>query len=278
MERTDYHTALVGRNWAWRTLGRLGATLIESYREAVYLASVALSVAVLTIRPRHWRRTIRQVFACQLLQTGVNTIAPVGLVAFLVGISVVMQAHLWLGKVGQTAWLGPLLVVVVVRELAPLLTNLVMIIRNGSGMTVELANMTLTGKVRMLDAQGIDPLIYLVMPRVAAMVVSTFCLTLLFIVFSFVSGYLFSSALGLRVAAPGIFLEQVLRAFQPEDVLNLLVTGLLPALLTALVCCLEGLNVPPASTAVPVATRRALSRSVAGLFLISVPASVLTYL
>ena len=145
-------------------------------------------------------------------------------------------------------------------------------------MTVELANMTLTGKVRMLDAQGIDPLIYLVMPRVAAMVVSTFCLTLLFIIFSFVSGYLFSSVLGLRVAAPGIFLNQVFRAFQPKDVLNLLVTGLFPALLTSIICCSEGLNVLPASTAVPLATRRALSHSVAGLFLISVPVSVLTYL
>ena len=278
MERNDHHTALVGPNWAWRALGRLGATVIDSCREAVYLTSVMLAMAALTIRPRRWRRTIRQVFARQLLQTGVKTIAPVGLIAFLVGILVVMQAHLWLGKVGQSGWLGPLLVVVVVRELAPLLTNLVMIMRNGSEMTVELANMTLSGKVRMLDAQGIDPLIYLVMPRVAAMVVSTFCLTVAFIMFSFVSGYLFSSALGLRVVAPGIFLDHVLRAFQSKDVLNLLVTGLFPALLASLICCSEGLSVPLTSTAVPVATRRALSRSAVSLFLVSVPASVLTYL
>jgi ABC-type transporter Mla maintaining outer membrane lipid asymmetry permease subunit MlaE len=110
------------------------------------------------------------------------------------------------------------------------------------------------------------------------MVVSTFCLALLFIMFSLVSGYLFSFALGLSVVAPGIFLDHVLRAFRSEDLLNLFVTSLFPAFLTAIICCSEGLNVPAASTAGPAATRRALWHSVAGLFLISVPASVLTYL
>lgn len=278
MQRSDPHTAEAGSNWAWRALDHLGASVIDWCRTVAYLASLMWAVVALAIQPRRWRRTTRNVFARQLLHMGVHTIAPVGLVAFLVGIAVVMQAQLWLGRVGQTDWLGPFLVVVVVRELAPLLTNLIMILRNGSEMTVELADMTVTGKTRMLDAQGINPLIYLAMPRVAAMVVSTFCLVILFILFSFVSGYLFSFTLGLRVAAPGIFLNQVLRALRSEDVLNLLVTGLVPPLLTAVVCCSEGLNAPVTSTAVPLATRRALSYSVVGLFLVSVPASVLTYL
>lgn len=278
MERSDHRTALAGRHRALEAFGRLGATVIERLAGVVYLASLMWAVLGLCIRPSRWRRTSRKVFAHKLLEMGVNTIAPLGLVAFLVGILVVMQAQLWLGKVGQTQWLGPLLVVVVVRELAPLLTNLVMILRAGSEVTVELANMTLAGQVRMLDAQGIDPMVYLVMPRVAAMVVSTFCLMLLFIIFSFVSGYLCSFALGFRVAAPEIFLNQVLRALQSRDVLNLLARGLIPPTLTALICCSQGLSVPKASTAVPLATRRALSRSVVGLFLVSVPASLITYL
>ena len=278
MEQSDQRTIEAGSNWAWRALGHLGASVIDWGRMGVSVASMMWAVVALALQPRRWRRTIRAVFVRQLLHTGVHTIAPVGLVAFLIGIVVVMQAQLWLGKVGQTEWLGPFLVVVVVRELAPLLTNLIMILRNGSEMTVELADMTVTGKTRMLDAQGIDPLIYLVMPRVVAMVVSTFCLVILFILFSFASGYLFSFTIGLRVAAPGIFLNQVLRALQSEDVLKLLVTGLVPPLLTAAVCCSEGLNAPVTSTAIPLATRRALSYSVVGLFLVSVPASVLTYL
>lgn len=278
MERSDRSRSVTNKNWIWRALGLLGKAVIDLCGLAVYLTSFVCAVVVLAIRPRRWHRTIRQVFAHQLLHMGVYTITPVGLVALLVGVLVVMQAQLWLGKVGQTGWLGPLLVVVVVRELAPLLTNLIIIIRSGSEMTTELATMTVAGKVRMLDSQGIDPLIYLVMPRMVAIVVSAFCLTLMFIIFSFVSGYLFSFILGLRMLAPRIFLNQVLRAFQSEDVLKLLLTSTIPPLLTGSICCLEGLSVPQMSTAVPVATRRALSRSVVGLFLVSVPASVLTYL
>ncbi len=266
------------QNFLWRLLGRLGETVIAFGGKTVYLTSAMCAVVILALQPSRWRRTIRQVFSHQLLETGVQTIAPVGLVALLVGILVVMQAQLWLGKLGHTEWLGPVLVVAVVRELAPLLTSLVVIIRCGSVMTSELATMTAAGKVRMLDAQGIDPLIYLVMPRVTAMVISTFCLTIMFIVFSIVSGYLFSFALGLRVLAPGIFMDQVLRALQLKDVVNLLVTSLAPSLLTGVICCSEGLSSSLTSATVPDATRLALSQSTVGLFLVSVPTSVLTYL
>ena len=278
MERANRSRSVTNGNWLWQAIGLLGKAVIDLFGLVVYLISFIIVVMVQAIRPRRWHRTVRHVFAHQLLRMGVYTVIPVGLVALLVGVLVVMQAQLWLGKVGQTTWLGPLLVVVVVRELAPLLTNLIVIIRSGSEMTTELATMTVAGKVRMLDSQGIDPLIYLVMPRMVALVISAFCLTLMFIIFSFLSGYLFSFVLGLRMLAPRFFLDQVLRAFQSEDAFKLLLTSLIPPLLTGSICCMEGLSVPQTSTAVPVATRRALSRSVVGLFLVSVPASVLTYL
>ena len=278
MELSDQDKTPNSHHLLWRLLGRLGEAVLSFCGSTVYLTSVMCAVVTLAIQPRRWRRTIRQVFARQLLETGVNTIAPVGLVALLIGVLVVMQAQLWVGKLGQTEWLGPVLVVVIVRELAPLLTNLVMIIRCGSVITSELATMTASGKVRMLDAQGIDPLIYLVMPRVFSMVISTFCLTIMFIMLSIVSGYLFSFTLGLRVLAPEIILDHILRALQLKDVFNLLITSLLPPLLTGVICCTEGLNGSLTSATVPNTTRIALSLSTVGLFLISATASVLTYL
>lgn len=265
-------------NPLWRLLGALGKSTTAFVSMAVYLTALAFTILVQATKPRHWRRTVRKAFSRQLLETGIKTIIPVGLVALFIGVLVVMQAQLWLGKLGQTEWLGPLFVVVVVRELAPLLTNLIMILQNGSKMTSELAGMTVSGKVRMLDAQGIDPLIYLILPRVTATVVSTFCLTLLFIVFSLVSGYLFSFALGLRLLAPQIFLDQILRALQSRDLLNLLLTGMIPPLLTAVICCSEGLCLSLTRATVPNATSLALTRSTVSLFLISVTISVLTYL
>ena len=90
MERSDRRTALVGQSWAWQVLGRLGAAVIESAGGVLYLTSLICAVLALCIRPSRWRRTSRKVFARQLLGIGVNTIVPLGLVAFLVGILIVI--------------------------------------------------------------------------------------------------------------------------------------------------------------------------------------------
>ena len=65
----------------------------------------------------------------------------------------------------------------VARELGPLFANFVLIVRGGSAITTELGLMKVGGEVRVLEAQGIEPLPFLVMPRVLAMAVSAFCLT-----------------------------------------------------------------------------------------------------
>src|SRR5207248_3290162 len=125
-------------------------------------------------------------------------------VASVAGISVVLQAQVWLGKVGRRDLLGPLVVVVVVREFAPVLASLVVIIRSASAVASEMANMQLAGEVRLLDAQGLDPLVYLVMPRVVGLAMCTFGLSLIFVVVSLLSGYLFVALVG-HSLKPGDF-------------------------------------------------------------------------
>ena len=85
---------------------------------------------------------------------------------------------------------------VVARELGPVLINLVVIVRSGSAMTTELGVLKINGEVRALEAQGSDPFLHLVMPRVLGMAVSTFCLTIVFILVAFASGYLFAAWMG----------------------------------------------------------------------------------
>ena len=68
------------------------------------------------------------------------------------------------------------------------------------------------------------------------------------------------------------------RAIQPKDVLNILAKSILPALFASASCCIGGLGVGESVTEIPHATQRALTRSVAGLFVISAVVSLLTYL
>ncbi|MCA1809523.1 MAG: hypothetical protein LC725_08760, partial [Lentisphaerae bacterium] len=88
-------------------LGNLGANTIARARGLNYLVAACWTLLCLAARPRHWPRTTRAVFARQVLFTGFEALKFVMLVALMTGISVVVQAQLWLGKAGQSALLGP---------------------------------------------------------------------------------------------------------------------------------------------------------------------------
>jgi ABC-type transporter Mla maintaining outer membrane lipid asymmetry permease subunit MlaE len=65
---------------------------------------------------------------------------------------------------------------------------------------------------------------------------------------------------------------------QPKDILNILAKCIVPGLFAGATCCLGGLGVGGSDQQIPHATQRALTRSVAGLFVISAVVSLLTYL
>lgn len=265
-------------NLALRTLAGVGGFATDRGRELQYLAAVLGTTLFLGAQPRRWRRTVRGVFSRQLLLFGVDSIRFILILAVLVGVSIVVQLDVWAGKLGQSQKLGPLLVVVVARELGPLFANFVLIVRGGSAITTELGLMKAGGEVRVLEAQGIEPLPFLVMPRVLAMAVSAVCLTVIFVLAAFASGFAFGALIGQTSPDPSGFLHSVFRAFRPFDAIGLLVKCLLPALLTAVICATDGLSVAGDVTAVPPATRRALARSLGALFITSVAVSLLTYL
>ncbi|MGA9453153.1 MAG: ABC transporter permease [Verrucomicrobiia bacterium] len=99
-----------------------------------------------------------------------------------------------------------------------------------------------------------------------------------FILVAFASGYLFAAWTGKGSRDLLLFADTVSRAIQPKDIFNILAKSILPALFASASCCIGGLGVGGSVTEIPQATQRALTRSVAGLFVISATVSLLTYL
>jgi phospholipid/cholesterol/gamma-HCH transport system permease protein len=274
---------IVSRTGAWRrfslqTLAGAGSFARAQWDEVRHAAAVIGTLLYTSIRPRCWTSNARKTFARQIMAIGVEPLVFVCAVAVFVGISVVVQLTFWVGKAGQTQLLGPLLVTVVARELGPVLINLVVIVRSGSAMTTELGVLKNDGGVRALEAHGSDPFLHLVMPRVLGMAVSTFCLTTVFIFVAFATGFLFAVWTGEGSRDLFLFANTLSSAVQPKDVLNILAKSILPALFASASCCIGGLGVGESATEIPQATQRALTRSVAGLFVISAVVSLLTYL
>lgn len=259
-------------------LARIGAAAREQWHRSLRLAALSAGLLGLAARPRRWPRTTRNVLARQLLFTGVYATRFIGIVAVAVGLAVVLQAKVWLARAGQSALVGPLLVAVIVRELGPLLVNFIVIGRSGTAIATELASMRVAGEIEVLDAQGLDPLAYLVLPRAVGSALTVLCLTVFFIALSLASGFLGGWLLGAQMGPAGAFLDSVFGAMNGADLFNLLAKSFVPGWLMAVICSEEGLSVRGALTDVPQAASRAVTRSVAALFVVSAFVSAMTYL
>lgn len=258
-------------------LGNIGRAALTRFGRIRHLMALVWAVVALGCRPASWPRTTRTVLARQIVFTGVDALGFVCFVALLAGISVVVQAQVWMGRLGQSELLGPLLATVIVREVGPLLVNFIVIGRSATAMAAELAGMRVRNEVDVLDAQGLDPLLYLVMPRAVAMAVSVFCLAGFFVLVSFGSGYLCGAFLGTGPGDPAIFVRSVVRGITPGDFVNLLAKTLIPGLLTGVISSDEGLSIEGVATDIPQAVTRSVVRSNMALLTVSVIVSVLSY-
>src|SRR5436190_11547975 len=110
------------------------------------------------------------------------------------------------------------------------------------------------------------------------MALSTFCLTFVFTITALLTGFVFAAVLGKGSGDFLLFADTISRAVQTEKVINILGKSILPALFAAACCCIGGLGVTGTVNAIPLATQRALTGSIAGLFIITSVISLLAYL
>ena len=132
------------------------------------LAALTWGVLLEATRPRSWRRTVRAVFRRTLRQTTGGGLATALVMAVLTGLALVSQALYWLGLAGESELEGTVLVTILVQELTPLLIGIALLGRSGPVIVMEIGQLQAGGQIRALVAQGIDPLLLLVLPRACA--------------------------------------------------------------------------------------------------------------
>ncbi len=258
-------------------LGRIGAPLLGWLRRSLAILGISWAVVREGLRPRTWSAPVRAVLARQILFTGIEAMRFVGGLGVIIGIAVVLQTWAMLMRFGRSDLLGPVLVTLIVRELGPLLTNFIVIGRSGNAIATELATMKIRGEVRLLEGSGVDPFLYLVIPRAVGMALSMLGLGVLFVVVTFASATLVGTFLRGQGAQAMLFTRNLFAAVTPTDLINLVAKLLLPGMLIAVICAREGLSVRGAATEVPQAATRGVMRSVAALFVVILVASIMTY-
>lgn len=256
----------------------VGVGWLTAWQYATYLVAVSGSALLLGLFPQTWPRTVRNVWARQVLFTAVEGVWLAVRIAVAVGLLLVVQVELWLQNVGtESGLVEPFLWSMVIRELGPLLVTLVVIVRSSTAIAAELATMKLEGEVDVLDAQGIDPMTYLVVPRVWGVAVSTFCLGVVFVAATFCGGYLVGSWMGVFSRGPTAFFDDLLIHASWQDLWFFLPKTLLAGAFIGCISSVEGLSVRREKTEVPQAASRAAVRSLTASFLVSAILSLLIY-
>jgi phospholipid/cholesterol/gamma-HCH transport system permease protein len=218
----------------WRFYSRLFLTLGRALSSA-FEPGLAASVV-------SRRVMIRQVFF-----TGFEALPLVSVMALLVGATIIIQAQLVSPLPGEV--LGKVLVAVVLREVAPLTTALVVAGRSGTAMATELGNMKVNDEVLGLVSLGINPYRFIVFPRLVGTVISVLVLTVYFGTLAIIGGWAVTAVIGRTsfTAMQSGFTDALL----PLDLPLFVLKGCGLGVIVGWLCCHFGLEVGASPTEVP---------------------------
>jgi len=213
-------------NWLGRTVdgwvNSLGAVAIFLFKAFVRI-----------FRPRQVPVIIQQIY-----YIGARSASIVMLVGFFTGMVLGLQLYYTLAKFGSAGVLGSAVSLSLIRELGPVLTAIMITARAGSSMTTEIGIQRISEQIDALYTMRIDPLRYLISPRIAASIISFPLLTALFDLIGIFGGYL--SGVVLLGLDPGSYFYRVQSSVLMEDISSGFVKAVVFAVIVSTICCFHG--------------------------------------
>ena len=257
---------------------RLGRAFLNRCSAIASILAILWATLTLTVRPQSWTQPVRRVLGRQLLFTGVDGTPAAIRFGAAVGVLIIVQAALWIDALGITTdVIAPILWRAIVRELSPLLACMVVIGRSGIAISIELATMLVNGELEVLDCQGIDPMTYLVMPRILSVITSVFCLAVITCTTMIAIGYLAGRSVGVIRVTWFDFFAQIVGEMTSLDLLFFVSKTVIAGGFAGAICCIDGLSVRGAITDVPRVSSRAGIHALTAVFVVSAVLSIVIY-
>lgn len=218
--------------------------------------------ARLFARGRSRRMAWNNVWA-QMVRVGVRSIPVVSLVVFCIGVILSLQIVPILQDYGAQLKIAELISVAMFRELGPLVGAIVLTGFAGASIAAEIGTMVVSEEIEALETHAIDPVRFLVMPRVVASCVMTICLAVVADVMGVLGGMI-ASYLAIGYSPEAYFWATLDAATVRDFVTGLLKAGVFGAII-ALLACFLGLNVKNGAEGVGNATTRTVVLTVVAL-------------
>jgi phospholipid/cholesterol/gamma-HCH transport system permease protein len=210
----------------------------DLYKGIAYLGEVIVSVFALASHPARIRTTS---VVYHIDTVAFRALPIIALINFLVGCIVAQQGIFQLQRFGAATFAVDLIGILVLRELAVLLTSIMVAGRSGSAMTAELGSMKMREEIDALRVMGLDPIEVLIVPRLLALLVALPLLTFVADMAALFGGMLVAWIYG--GISPDVFLERLQNVIKLNTFLVGLIKAPFMALVIAMISAIEGMAV-----------------------------------
>jgi phospholipid/cholesterol/gamma-HCH transport system permease protein len=244
---------------------QIGRATVAVWRDVVvliaFVGQLSSALASAARRPRlvRWKDAL---LTAEL--AGVNALPIIMLLGFLLGLIMAFQSAIPMRQFGADIYVANLIGLSMLRELGPLLTAIILAGRSGSAFAAELGTMKVSEEIDALTTMGLEPVRFLVVPRVIAAVAMTPLLSVFAGLLGLIGGAVVMLSLGFPLVT---YIIQVKSAVTVGDLIGGLSKSFVFGIVVAAIGCLRGLQTKSGAGAVGESTTRAV---VSGLVLITV--------
>jgi phospholipid/cholesterol/gamma-HCH transport system permease protein len=230
-------------------LDEIGATLLLAFKAVTWM-----------IRPPYRWGVLLSAFDF----IGAESTFIVALVGLFTGMAFTVSTIVGFRQFSAEGMVGGVVALALARELAPVLGAVVVTARAGSTMASELGNMRVTEQIDAITTMAVNPVQYLVVPRILA---TTLMLPLLAVCFG-LTGMLGAYVVGVmwQNIDPGVFLDRIKQFVEMKDLRMLGVKSLVFGFIVSSICCKQGFHASGGARGVGEATARAVVASIVAIF------------
>jgi phospholipid/cholesterol/gamma-HCH transport system permease protein len=238
-------------------MSRLKAAL-DDFGQMIFFAAEVLAWAVRPpFRP--------ELVLIQMAFIGAGSVFIVGVTGTFSGMVLALQGNYAMKQFAAEGYVGGSVALALARELAPVLTALMVTGRAGSAIATELGTMRVTEQIDAMDSMAVNPIQYLVVPRVIASLLMFPALTMLFNALGYMGAYV----MGIYVAGipEGPFIEHTRGFLVPDDILHGLLKAILFGLVVSIITTWRGYAATGGARGVGEGTTRAVVASSIGILI-----------
>ena len=217
-----------------------------------------------------------KVLTMQILFTFVEALGISALLALGIGATVNIIGIPFLSSISQEHLIYPLLIMIITRELGPLLTAFIIIARSATAIATEIAGMVISHEVEAYIAVGVDPIEHLAVPRFLGVTISLFMLNIFFNMFGLAGSFVVAQIFHPLPAA--VYFSSLLAKLTLPDLLVSIVKSIGFGMIISMVAINRGLEVERSSTEVPIAGLKSVGAAFGWCITLDILFSALYYI